>query len=67
MMTREFSVVIKKDEDGYYVASMPALRGCQTQANSSNSSALSAALCLIGRTGMISTLADHLWHSGRLS
>jgi predicted RNase H-like HicB family nuclease len=34
MMTREFSVVIEKDEDGYYVASVPALRGCHTQAKS---------------------------------
>ena len=33
-MTREFSVVIEKDEDGYYVASVPALRGCHTQAKS---------------------------------
>ncbi|AXA37222.1 MAG: type II toxin-antitoxin system HicB family antitoxin [Candidatus Sumerlaea chitinivorans] len=31
-MVREFSVVIEKDEDGYYVASVPALRGCHTQA-----------------------------------
>lgn len=34
MMIREFSVVIEKDEDGYYVASVPALRGCHTQAKS---------------------------------
>lgn len=34
MMAREFSVVIEKDEDGYYVASVPALRGCHTQAKS---------------------------------
>ncbi len=33
-MTREFSVVIEKDEDGYYVASVPTLRGCHTQARS---------------------------------
>lgn len=33
-MIREFSVVIEKDEDGYYVASVPALRGCHTQARS---------------------------------
>ena len=33
-LTREFSVVIEKDEDGYYVASVPALRGCHTQAKS---------------------------------
>ena len=33
-MTREFNVVIEKDEDGYFVASVPALRGCHTQAKS---------------------------------
>jgi predicted RNase H-like HicB family nuclease len=29
---REFTVVIERDEAGYYVASVPALRGCHTQA-----------------------------------
>ena len=33
-MKREFNVLIEKDEDGYYVASVPALRGCHTQAKS---------------------------------
>jgi predicted RNase H-like HicB family nuclease len=33
-MTLEFSVVIEKDQDGYFVASVPALRGCHTQAKS---------------------------------
>ncbi|MBU0485340.1 MAG: type II toxin-antitoxin system HicB family antitoxin [Proteobacteria bacterium] len=33
-MTREFSVVIEKDADGYFVASVPVLRGCHTQAKS---------------------------------
>ena len=33
-MAREFSVVIEKDEHGYFVASVPALRGCHTQAKS---------------------------------
>ncbi len=33
-MKREFSVVIEKDEDGNFVASVPALRGCHTQAKS---------------------------------
>ncbi len=33
-MTREFDVVIERDEDGYFVASVPALRGCHTQAKS---------------------------------
>ena len=30
-MTREFSVVIEQDDDGYFVASVPALRCCHTQ------------------------------------
>ena len=33
-MVREFNVVIEKDEDGYFVDSVPALRGCHTQAKS---------------------------------
>ncbi len=33
-MKREFNVLIEKDEDGYFVASVPALRGCHTQAKS---------------------------------
>jgi predicted RNase H-like HicB family nuclease len=33
-MTREFSVVIERDEEGYYVASVPAFPGCHTQARS---------------------------------
>jgi predicted RNase H-like HicB family nuclease len=33
-MTREFNVVIERDEDGYFVASVPELRGCHTQAKS---------------------------------
>ena len=32
--TIEFNVVIEKDEDGYFVATVPALRGCHTQARS---------------------------------
>jgi predicted RNase H-like HicB family nuclease len=29
---RDFNVVIERDSEGYYVASVPALRGCHTQA-----------------------------------
>ena len=32
--TREFHVVVERDEDGWYVASVPTLRGCHTQAKS---------------------------------
>lgn len=31
---REFNVILERDEDGYYVASVPALSGCHTQARS---------------------------------
>jgi predicted RNase H-like HicB family nuclease len=31
---RQFDVVIERDEDGYYVASVPQLPGCHTQAHS---------------------------------
>ncbi|MEI6103359.1 MAG: type II toxin-antitoxin system HicB family antitoxin [Methanothrix sp.] len=30
----KFDVVIRKDEDGYYVATVPDLAGCHTQARS---------------------------------
>ena len=33
-MHREFNVVIERDSEGYYIASVPSLRGCHTQARS---------------------------------
>ena len=33
-MTREFSIVIERDSEGFYVASVPSLPGCHTQAKS---------------------------------
>lgn len=33
-MNRKFSVIVEKDEDGFFVASVPTLRGCHTQAKS---------------------------------
>ena len=33
-MKREFNVVIERDSEGYYVATVPELRGCHTQAKS---------------------------------
>lgn len=33
-MQRQFDVVIERDEDGYYVASVPQIPGCHTQARS---------------------------------
>jgi predicted RNase H-like HicB family nuclease len=31
---REFNVIIERDRNGYYVATVPELRGCHTQAKS---------------------------------
>jgi predicted RNase H-like HicB family nuclease len=33
-MQRQFDVVIERDSDGFYVASVPQLPGCHTQAKS---------------------------------
>ena len=33
-MSRDFNVVIERDSEGNYVASVPSLRGCHTQARS---------------------------------
>ncbi len=33
-MARHFDVVIERDSDGYFVAWVPALPGCHTQARS---------------------------------
>lgn len=33
-MARGFDVVIERDEEGFYVASVPELHGCHTQAQS---------------------------------
>jgi predicted RNase H-like HicB family nuclease len=33
-MNDVYTVIIEKDEDGYYVGSIPALPGCHTQAKS---------------------------------
>jgi len=29
-MKREFTVIIEKDEDGYFVGSVPQIKGCHT-------------------------------------
>lgn len=33
-MARQFDVIVEKDSAGYFVASVPALPGCHTQAKS---------------------------------
>ena len=34
LMDRQYDVVIERDADGYFVASVPQLHGCHTQARS---------------------------------
>ena len=49
-MQRQFDVVIERDEEGLYVASIPQLPGCHTQAQSLDAAIErikeAAALCL---------------------
>lgn len=33
-MARQFDVVVERDSEGFFVASVPALAGCHTQARS---------------------------------
>ncbi len=33
-LNRQFKVILEQDEDGYFVATVPALPGCHTQAKS---------------------------------
>jgi predicted RNase H-like HicB family nuclease len=36
-MARAFDVIIERDSEGFYVATVPELRGCHTQAKSLDS------------------------------
>lgn len=33
-MKKDFSIIIEEDEEGFFVASVPELQGCHTQAKS---------------------------------
>ena len=33
-MAREFTVIIEQDEEGYFIAEVPEIKGCHTQAKS---------------------------------
>ncbi len=33
-MANEFTVIIERDEEGYFIAEVPELKGCHTQAKS---------------------------------
>jgi len=53
---RTFTVVIERDEEGYYVATVPGLRGCHTQAKNLDTLMKRAReaieLCLAGERGV---------------
>jgi predicted RNase H-like HicB family nuclease len=57
---RKFTVVMERDEEGYYVASVPALRGCHTQAKTLDTLMKRAreviALCIEGGDGIDDSL-----------
>ena len=56
-MAREFNVVVERDAEGFYVASVPTLHGCHTQARSldelmeRNKEAITLCLDVQGETG----------------
>jgi len=56
---RKFTVLIERDEDGYYVATVPSLRGCHTQAKTLDTlmkrTREAIALCLASE-GMVPSL-----------
>jgi predicted RNase H-like HicB family nuclease len=53
-MTRTFSVIIERDIEGYYVGTIPELRGCHSQARSLDELMIrvreAAELCLEAQT-----------------
>jgi len=57
---RKFTVVIERDEDDYYVATVPVLRGCHTQAKTLDTLMkrvrAAIALCLVSEDGIDSPL-----------
>jgi len=57
---RKFTVLIEQDEDGWLVATVPALRGCRTQARSLDTLMKRAreviALCLDGESDQTNSL-----------
>ncbi len=57
---KKFTVVIERDEQGYFVATVPALRGCHTQAKNLDTLMKRVRevidLCLEGENGDLGTL-----------
>jgi predicted RNase H-like HicB family nuclease len=60
-MTQDFDVVVEKDSDGFFVATVPALPGCHTQARSLDELMLrvkeAIELCLEVQGGPVPSLA----------
>ena len=59
-MAKEFDVVVERDSEGFYVASVPALAGCHTQARSLDELMIrikeAIELCLEVQDGMVEQL-----------
>ena len=59
-MAKQFNVVVERDSEGFYVASVPSLVGCHTQARSldelMNRIREAIELCLEVQDGMVEQL-----------
>jgi hypothetical protein len=62
-MVREFNVVIEKDEDGFFVASVPTLRGCHTQAKSLDVLMKRIRVSNLIKKGMPAIQINGIWYS----
>ncbi|NCO51248.1 MAG: type II toxin-antitoxin system HicB family antitoxin [Deltaproteobacteria bacterium] len=62
-MDKMFNVLIEKDEDGYFIATVPSHKGCHTQAKSLNKlmerTKEAIALCLEVEKKIISDLGKN--------
>lgn len=45
-MKKEFTVIIEQDEEGYFIADVPEIKGCHTQAKSMERIKEAIQLCL---------------------
>jgi predicted RNase H-like HicB family nuclease len=56
---RKFTVPLERDEEGYYLATVPSLRGCHTQAKTLDTlmkrTLAAIAVCLASEDGVPST------------
>jgi hypothetical protein len=60
MRKREFTVIIERDEEGYFVAEVPELPGCYTQAKSPDTlmTRLAETISLFRMPHPVTTLKD---------